>query len=168
MNKLKEATQSGNNIEAARAIRIIVNLFDTGGVNTNVFGQYYFDEYPELNNKTIVGIKFNTNLGQAQNNTPDFDTPNLSLDNNLGRAAFYADDLYAGYLMVNLFNDKNELIIQNMPLNSLNYIVSNNTGGKIIPFDTKLNLKRSYIFSTRAFTTTDPISVSLTFYYLDK
>jgi len=169
MNNLRQATQSGNNIEAAKAKRIVINLFDTTGVNTNVFGKYYFDEYPELNNKIIVGIKFNSNLGDNQVYSNDFAQFRTYADNNIGKFAIYADDATAQNLMLNLFNEKNELILQNFPLNSLNPPITNiNVAGKIKPFNTKLNLKASYIFSTLLFSATDPTSVSLTFYYLDK
>lgn len=168
MNKLKEAAQLGNNIEAAKAKRIVINLFDISGSNTNVFGQYFFDEYPELNNKTIVGIKFNTATGVQVGNFPDFGQFNTSIDNNIGIDAQLCQSRDARYLMINLFNEKNELIIQNMPINSLNSNTSDFISGKIKPFNTKLNLKASYIFSTVAFTAANPTSVSFTFYYLDK
>jgi hypothetical protein len=172
MKQLKEAKQLGNNIEAAKAIRIVVNLFDTGGTSTNVYGKYYFNEYPELNNKTIVGIKLNTGkIDEGIGSYPDFVNFQSSINNNIGKNAIYVDSDQAKKLMLNLFNNKNELIIQNMPLNSLNTNIEQSSftlNGKIIPFDTKLNLKASYIFSTYLFTSTFPKSVSLTFYYLDK
>lgn len=166
-----EAQPVGNNIEAVKAKRIVVNLFDNIGTNTNVFGKYFFNEYPELNNKTIVGIKFNTNFeGVGQGYYFDFGQLSTSMDNNLGINVSYAGETSGASLLLNLFNEKNELIIQNMPLNSLNTINDslNTLSGKIKPFNTKLNLKASYIFSTRLFTVSNPCAVSLTFYYLDK
>jgi hypothetical protein len=169
-----EGRPAGNNIEAVKAKRIVVNLFDNTGTNTNVFGQYFFDEYPELNNKTIVGIKFNSSEGQSQGSFFDFSNFTTYIDNNIGLPVAYAAEGEANYLMLNLFNEKNELILQNFPLNSFNTNLRQpiggapNTNGKIKPFNTKLNLKASYIFSTFQFTATNPIAVSLTFYYLDK
>lgn len=174
MKHLEQAAVEGNNIEAVKAKRVVVNLFDNIGTNTNVFGKYFFDEYPELNSKTIVGIKFNTNYeGVDQGFYFDFSNLATNRDNNIGINANYAGEETARDLMLNLFNEKNELILQNFPLNSLNSNISfippnQYLGGKIKPIYTKLNLKASYIFSTSLFTVSNPRAVSLTFYYLDK
>lgn len=172
MRHLKQAAVEGNNIEAVKAKRVVVNLFEDNSINLTVYGKYYFNEYPELNHKTIVGIKFNSNVGQSQNLHNDFAIDNgLYLDNNIGIGAYYADTQDGQGLLLNLFNEKNELIIQNMPLNSLNPELAtyqSKLNGKILPFDTKLNLKASYILSTFPVAALDKKSVSLTFYYLDK
>lgn len=171
MKDLKQAAVEGNNIEAVKAKRIVINLFDSTGTNQNLYGKYFFNEYPELNNKTIVGIKYNSCDFQSTGgylNYFDFEFQTINQDNNLGINSSYGDQETALYLLINLFNEKNELIIQNMPLNSLNTYDPNGLNGKIMPFDTRINLKSSYIFSTIGYDPNDKISISLTFYYLDK
>lgn len=171
MMQLKELHhQEGNNYEAVKFKRVVINLFDgNGAASTSVFGKYYFNEYPELNNKTIVGIRFNSN---GLNSSDDFVSINTYNDNNIGIQSAYINEGIAKYLLVNLFNQDNELILQNLPLNLLNPTLSNpnsKQNGKITPLNTKLNLKNSYISTTASLTAlVIPIAVSFTFYYLDK
>jgi hypothetical protein len=164
--------QDGNNYEAVKAKRILVNLF-RDGVGSQIYGKYFFDEYPELNNKTIVGIKWNQNFdSQDENVSSDFYVQSDYSSNNLGIGVYYADNFDAQTLFLNLYNSNNELIIQNFPLSCLNQPLNilpiNNMYGNITPFDVKLNLKASYIFVTQIGNPAARTAVSLTFYYLDK
>jgi hypothetical protein len=171
MIQLKEVHhQEGNNYEAVKFKRVVINLFDNNGAaSNNVFGKYYFNEYPELNNKTIVGIRFNSNGSNAND---DFFAVSTYTDNNIGIDASYIPESVAKFLLVNLFNRDNELILQNFPLNLMNPTLSNvnsKQNGKITPLNTKLNLKNSYIQTTAALTSlVVKTAVSFTFYYLDK
>lgn len=171
MMQLKELHhQEGNNYEAVKFKRVVINLFDeNGAASTSVFGKYYFNEYPELNNKTIVGIRFNSD---GANQSDDFGGVQTYNDNNIGIKSAYINEGVAKYLLVNLFNQDNELILQNFPLNLMNPTLSNpnsKQNGKITPLNTKLNLKNSYISTTASLAAlVIPISVSFTFYYLDK
>jgi len=167
--------QDGNNYEAVKAKRVVVNLF-YDDLSTTLNGRYFFKEYPDLNNKTIVGIKFNSNTS-GTDYTEDFLLIGQSagtgyLDNNIGQQVVYADRSYGRYLFLNLYNTNNELVFQNLPLNCLNPNFAINpfkpAGGKITAFDTKLNLKSSYIFVTYPATLSVLTAVSLTFFYLDK
>jgi len=162
--------QEGNNYEAVKFKRVVINLFDeNGAASTNVFGKYYFNEYPELNKKTIVGIRFNSD---GANQSDDFGGVQTYNDNNIGIQSVYVNEGVAKYLLVNLFNQENELILQNLPLNLLNPTLSNpnsKQNGKITALNTKLNLKNSYISTTSSLTAlVIPLAVSFTFYYLDK
>lgn len=162
----------GNNIKAYKSKRVIINLFNDPN-SSNQFAKYYFDEYPELNNKKIVGIKFNAGTIGGLYEGEDFQGVYNSLDNNIGQNSGYVDNLgYARFLFLNLYDRENNLIIQNYPLVNLcqNFVTYDQYNrGKIIPFDVYLNLKRSYIFSSQVYTgPTQESTVSLTFYYLDK
>jgi hypothetical protein len=172
MKRLTTDQAIGNNLESYKSKRVTINLFNDPNAS-NQFAKYYFDEYPELQNKKIVGIKFNAGVIGGLYEGEDFQEVYNSLDNNIGQNSGYVDNLgYARYLFLNLYNKNNELIIQNFPL--VNLCQNFNTydqynRGKIIPFDCYLNLKRSYIFSSLVYTgPTQESTVSLTFYYLDK
>lgn len=171
MQQLNQYHQEGNNLESVKAKRINLNLFDDSG-NAQLYGRYFFNEYPDLIDKKIVGIKWNRNLGQSQDDGADFDVLSDYTTNNLGYGVYYVDDQASRYLFLNLYNTDKELIIQNLPISTLNqpsYAV--NTGekfGKIPAFDVKLDLKSSYVFVTQTFSPAEKLSLSLTFYYLDK
>lgn len=172
MMHLNNYHQEGNNITAVKAKRVVVNLFNDPAASNN-FAKYYFDEYPELNNKKIVGIKFNAGVIGGVYAGEDFQGVYNNLDNNIGQQSGYVGNLgYARFLYLNLYDKENNLIIQNYPLANLSqplnyYTTSNN--GKILAVDTYLNLKNSYIFSSQVYTgPTQESSVSLTFFYLDK
>lgn len=173
MQQLNQYHQEGNNYEAVKAKRVVTNLF-YDDLSTTLNGRYFFNEYPDLNEKTIVGIKFNTNTA-GFDNTEDFFQIGLGagtgyLDNNIGQQVLYADRATGRYLYLNLYNNENELILQNFPLNLLNPPLLSTTtlGGKITAFNSKLNLKNSYIFCTYPVALPALVAVSLTFYYLDK
>lgn len=171
MQRQNQYHQEGNNFEAVKAKRVLINLFreNTG---TEIYGRYFFDEYPELINKTIVGIKFNQNLDSQQDNASDFEIYADYTATNLGLPIGYVDSFYSRFLFMNLYNSNNELIIQNFPISCLNQplepISSNDKFGNITPFDVKLNLKASYIFVTAAGNPISKTALSLTFFYLDK
>ena len=171
MQQLNQYHQEGNNLESVKAKRINLNLFDDSG-NSQLYGRYFFNEYPDLIDKKIVGIKWNRNLGQSQDNGADFDLYSDYTTNNLGYGVYYVDDLYAKSLFINFYNNKKELIIQNFPVTSLDQpqggVFSTEKSGKIPAFDVKLDLKSSYVFVTQIYSPLDKLSLSLTFYYLDK
>jgi hypothetical protein len=171
MKKLATDQAIGNNLESYKAKRVVINLFNDAG-STNNYAKYFFNEYPELNNKKIVGIKLNSNADERATYQDDFKDIVNSLDNNLAIDSSYLDaTAYAKYLFLNIYNKENELILQNYPVGNLsqNFIDNNNQDnrGKIIPFDIYINLKTSYIFSSINWTGGNQ-SISFTFYYLDK
>ena len=59
MKKLATDQAIGNNLESYKAKRVTINLFNDPSSSNN-YGKYFFDEYPELQNKKIVGIKLNS------------------------------------------------------------------------------------------------------------
>ena len=173
MKKLATEQAIGNNLESYKAKRVTINLFNDPSSSNN-YGKYFFDEYPELQNKKIVGIKLNSGAIDRAVLQDDFYEVSNSLDNNLGIVTGYIDvTSYAKYLFLNIYNKENELIIQNFPIVNLaqNFINNNDqyNRGKIMPFDMYINLKRSFIFSNLVFNApTDQLTVSFTFFYLDK
>jgi hypothetical protein len=171
MQQQNQYHQEGNNYEAVKAKRVLVNLFREG-TGTQIYGRYFFDEYPELINKTIVGIKFNQNLDSQQDVGSDFEVFADYSATNLGLPINYIDSIFSRNLFMNLYNSNNELIVQNFPISCLNQplepISSNDKFGNITPFDVKLNLKASYIFVTAQGNPAAKCALSLTFYYLDK
>jgi len=172
MKKLTSEHQIGNNIEAYKAKRVVINLFNDANSSNN-YAKYFFDEYPELNNKKIVGIKLNSNADERSVYQDDFKDVVTTLDNNVGIQSNYIDaTAYGKYLFLNIYNKENELIIQNFPVVNLaqNFIDNNDQAnrGKIIPFDMYVNLKRSFIFSSIVFPGGSTSSISFTFFYLDK
>lgn len=173
MQALNKFHQEGNNFEAVRAKRIVINLFNDPA-SSNDYAKYYFDEYPELNNKKIVGIKFNAGIIGGLLGGEDFQGVYNNLDNNIGQQSGYVDNAvgYGRLLYINLYDRENRLIIQNYPLNNLSQpynVYEQYNYGRIMPINTYLNLKNSYIFSSQVFLgPTQESSVSLTFFYLSK
>ena len=115
MQQQNQYHQEGNNYEAVKAKRVLINLFREG-TGTQIYGRYFFDEYPELINKTIVGIKFNQNLDSQQDIASDFEIFADYSATNLGLPIGYVDSIISRDLFMNLYNSNNELIIQNFPV----------------------------------------------------
>lgn len=155
----------GNNIEAIKAIRVNVPLYYTDSFNDQPNARYFFPETPELNGKTIVGIKLNAGTditidpyGNADNEFDlPFDTYNLNTGGRLeeivgprGVTSVYGINTDT-YLYLTVYNEKKQQVLCNYPVHdlaaygpTLNY----ETMGKIRPFDTKIDVRSCYITST--------------------
>lgn len=175
----------GNNLEAVKAIRINVPLYYTDSFNDQPNSRYYFPETPELNGKTIVGIRLNAGTdilidpyGNAQS---EFDLPETTISESTtgalqeyvgprGVASTYGINVDT-YLFLTLYNDKQEQVICNYPCHDLaSYSSSLNYEqmGKIRPFNTKINIRESFVFSSKILSTICSYSpvASFTFYYI--
>ena len=159
--------QEGNNYEAVKAQRITVNLFDEN-FSSAIYGRYYFNEYPQLKGKTIVGVKANLNpdIGEPT----DFNLNLIATENTAGKLLYYVDTAIATSLFINFYNDKNELVYQNMPVCRLANTMDNIFAlheGNIMPINSKMNIKNSYVFTTEQINPATLLTLSLTFYYLE-
>ena len=128
----------------------------------------FFDEQGQLKGKIITGISID--IGVGRNNATQF---NLS-DNytNLGLQKINSAENLA-YMYLTLYNENQEIIFDKTPLNLFTNYNSNypkpNTGlinGKkqIIPVNTKINIKQSYVQSTPGFTAFNTY-ISFNFFY---
>jgi hypothetical protein len=178
----------GNNIESVKALRVNIQLYKQDSNNDQPNTQYFFPEIPELNGKTIVGIKLNAGtdvlIDPVGNIDSLFDLPDFILTENTqgftqevagprGVGTTYSIDIDK-YLFLTLYNDKNEQIICNYPVHDLASYNYNNVSidysimGRIRPFNTKINLKQSYVFSSGVLSTIciRPLIAAFTFYYI--
>jgi hypothetical protein len=155
----------GNNIEAVKAIRVNVPLYYTDSFNDQPNARYYFPETPELNGKTIVGIKLNAGtditIDPYGNVDNEFDLPFDSYQLNTrgvleeivgprGVSSVYNINTDI-YLFITLYNEKKEQVICNYPVHDLaSYGSTLNLDlmGKIRPFETKIDIRSCYISST--------------------
>ena len=172
----------GNNIEAVKAIRVNVPLFNlVNGYNLNnrANAQYFFPEIPELNGKTITGIKLNAGMyvtTDIYGGTSVFDLPETGIgvttpgieEEIVGVNAFGVR--VDKYLYLTLYNDQFEQILTNYPVHNLaSYGETYDTEllGKIRPFNTKINIKNSYISTSIAIDSiaTRPATACFTFFY---
>jgi hypothetical protein len=128
----------------------------------------YFEEQGQLKNKTITGLSID--IGVPRNPPLQF---NLS-DNytNIGLQTINSADNLS-YMYLTLYNTNNEIIFDQAPLNLFTSYNSNyalpNTGqrnGKkqIIPLNTKINIRQSYVKGTPGFTAFNSV-ISFNFYY---
>jgi hypothetical protein len=179
----------GNNIECVKALRVNINLYERNSNNNLPNAQYFFPEIPELNGKTIVGIKLNAGtdvlINPVGNIDSLFDLPNVLFTENSqgilqdvagprGVSSTYQINIDP-YLFLTVYNDKQQQILCNYPVHDLaayNYRLSGsyidyNIMGKVRPFDTKINLKESYISSSIILSTIvdNPLIACFTFYY---
>ena len=128
----------------------------------------FFDEQGQLKGKTITGISID--IGVSRSNPTQF---NLS-DNytNLGLQKINTAESLA-YMYLTLYNENQEIIFDKTPLNlftsyNLNYPQPNtglrNGKKQIIPVNTKINIKQSYVQGTPGFTLFGSY-ISFNFYY---
>jgi hypothetical protein len=128
----------------------------------------YFEEQGQLKDKTITGLSID--IGVPRNPPLQF---NLS-DNytNIGLQTLNSAQTLS-YMYLTLYNTNDEIIIDQAPLNLFTGYNSNyplpNTGqrnGKkqIIPLNTKINIRQSYVKSTPGFTAFNSV-ISFNFYY---
>lgn len=118
----------GNNYLSDRGKVLSVLLQREGQLPNQINAQYFFPESPDLNNKKITGISLSFN----ECGTPGY-TP---LTNSF--AVFYN-----GY--ITLYNMENEQIVYNMPLSTIANNDTNAQGQKILPLNTKLNIRQCYV-----------------------
>ena len=161
----------GNNREAIKFEQITVPLFNPTQTNltTTQIGQYYFPEFPQLNNKKIVGINVlggaaNFNNAKIISNTNYYQIVNGNYTLNAALASLQL-------MTVTFFNDKNEKIIDQFPAAQLLGGPWDNTAtfklNKVFPTDIKINIKQSFV------SVLDPTSsalleaVTFNFYYRD-
>lgn len=128
----------------------------------------YFEEQGQLKDKTITGLSID--IGVPRNPPLQF---NLS-DNytNIGLQKLNSAQTLS-YMYLTLYNTNDEIIFDQAPLNLFTGYNSNyplpNTGqrnGKkqIIPLNTKINIRQSYVKSTPGFTAFNSV-ISFNFYY---
>jgi hypothetical protein len=174
----------GNNIESVKALRVVLPLYYANSFNDQPNVRYYFPETPELNGKTIVGIKCNTGtditIDPYSNVDSEFDYPFSSIAvGNFGREVEIVGprgplttfaintDIY---LFLTLYNEKMEQIICNYPVHDLaayGPVLDYEFMGKIRPFDTKINIKSSFVTSTNVLSSIcdlPPVAI-FTFFY---
>lgn len=177
----------GNNIECVKALRVNIQLYDLDSNNDQPNTRYYFPEMPELNGKTIVGIKLNAGtditIDPAGNADALFDLPDYLLTENTqgieqevagprGVTSTFQVDIDK-YLFLTVYNDKHEQVLSNYPVHDLaSYKYSGSTidysiMGRVRPFETKINLKECYVFSSGVLSSicVKPLIAAFTFYY---
>jgi len=183
-NSKKIESLYGNNIEAVKALRVTVPLFFTNSFNDQPNARYFFPETPELDGKTIVGIKCNTGtditIDPYSNVDNEFDYPFSSIAvGNFGReveivgprgplSTFAINtDIY---LFLTLYNENNEQVISNYPVHDLaayGPTLDYEFMGKIRPFNTKINIKSSFVTSSNVLSSIcdlPPVAI-FTFFY---
>lgn len=138
----------GNNREAIKFERTFISI--PGSPGTVIYGRYYFPELPQIDKGRIVGIQFNSlfgNIPGAKNN--QLPVNNYSVFNPLAATGVGVNadaDFAALYVTLNMVNDEDRLVIDNFPVNQLYGKYTNNwTKNKIIPFDIKAKMRKSYI-----------------------
>jgi len=177
----------GNNLECVKALRVNVQLYENIGYNNKPNFRYYFPETPQLDGKTIVGIKFNAGAPIAETivvyGRSVIDLPNLILsENSQGLLQEPAGtDLMSGgididkYLLVTIYNEKNEQVLANYPCHDLAGYYKDDLGflivdtlGKIRPFDFKIKIRNCFVSSTSdiSLLTALPPIACFTFYYI--
>jgi len=157
----------GNNAPALKIYRLRIPLFVEAGTTT-LNQQYFFPETPELKGKTITGIsidiappRFGAQYNIAANDTSESGAPAINTAESLS------------YMYLTLYDENQQIIFDTTPLNlfsNYNSDYPNATGGvkggkkQIIPVNTKINIKQSYVKGTPGFTLFNSI-ISFNFYY---
>lgn len=177
----------GNNRECIKAIRVNIQLYEQNANNDQPNTRYYFPEVPELNGKTIVGIKLNAGTDITTDPVGNldalFDLPDTLLTENTqgilqevagprGITSTYQIDVDK-YLFLTVYNDKHEQVLSNYPVHDLagyNYqpgSIDYSIMGRIRPFETKINIKECFVFSSGVLSTicVYPLIAAFTFYY---
>lgn len=160
-----------SNPKFTKTFRTTVQMFRDPTIGTNVFGRYYFSEIRELYGKQIVG--FNVDPGEFNNFFP-YSITSLDFTTFVNNNPLYIADLQIPLksLFINIYNDKDELIIDNFPAaaatdhNTTTFGVMNIFNKKnIIPLDCKIDIRKSYIFGNFAALGIDNLAISVNFYY---
>ena len=124
---MKERHAPGNNYISDKFMVLSVPLIRVGELPNRIYGQYFFPETPELNNKQITGFSLSFNECGNFGYSP--------LTN--GVVVFYSG-------FVTMYDMNNEQIVYNMPLSTIaNYDAINKQ--KIMPLHTKLNIRQCYV-----------------------
>jgi len=176
----------GNNREFIKALRVNVQLYEDVVLNNKPNFRYYFPETPALDGKDIVGIKFNAGAsitGQEENvGQTIIDLPSAIIsENSQGIVQQPAGPQFGvggvdldKYLLVTIYNEKNEQVISNYPCHDLAGYYRNENGslvneslGKIRPFNFKIKIRNCFVSSTSdiSLLTQLPPIACFTFYY---
>lgn len=159
-----------SNPQFKKTFRTTVQMFREATTGTNAFGRYYFDDIRELYGKNIVG--FNVDAGNLNvlypSNLPPLDKTTFVN----GQPLYVAElQLTLQYFYLNLYNDQGELILDNFPCGAAtnynnNYSIPPRYSKKnILPLDTKIDIRKSYIFGNFAAIGIDNLGISVNFYY---
>jgi hypothetical protein len=160
-----------SNPKFTKTFRTTVQMFRDTTAGTNVFGRYYFNEIRELYGKNIVG--FNVDPGEFNNFYP-YSIPNPDYTTFVNNNGLYMADLQIPLknLFINIYNNQDELIIDNFPAAAAtNYntttfgVMSIFNKKNIIPLDCKIDIRKSYIFGNISLLGVDNLAVSINFYY---
>lgn len=151
----------GNNIKADGSYRIKVSISNDQKLAT-AKGIFYLPDNEFLQNKLIVGLKVSFSVGNWA------DVPTVSPSETvLGGLFYYEQYINLKEYYLTLYDHKNKLVIENLPLMQLN---NNNPVGatpqpnKIIPIYGYFNLRQSYIYLPTV-TTNYLVYTSLEFFY---
>jgi len=176
----------GNNSECIKTLRVNVQLYQLNSYNDQPNTRYYFPETPELNGKTIVGIKLNAGtdplidpIGGLDN---IFDLPDTIQTENSqgvlqdvagprGVSSTYGINIDP-YLFLTIYDDKHSQVLCNYPVHDLasyhyTSAIDYSIMGRIKPFNFKINIRESYVLSSIVLSTITnnyPIAC-FTFYY---
>ena len=149
-------------------------MFRDATTGTNTFGRYYFDEIRELSGKNIAG--FNVDAGRI-NALYANNLPQLDLTTYVNNAPLYVAELQLTLqsFYINFYNENDELIVENFPCgaatnyNEFKPIPVAFPGffkyKNIIPLDTKINIRKSYISGNFSALGIDNLGISVNFYY---
>jgi hypothetical protein len=150
----------GNNRNSLKFKRLQIPLVRDSDITSTITGRYYLPEQPDLEKYTIVSIQ--ANFGGN-------DLPILDNNSFLGAQVFNIG-LWTGFSQssfLTLYNQNMEEIIYNFPIIQLFNSRAGRDPVKIIPFNTKVNIKKSYIFLPAAAAPPPNLvlSFNLTFFY---
>lgn len=156
----------GNNREAVKIKRFSVPIqFETGVLN---YARYYLPELPEINKGKVVGIQAHLRLENLTQ--PSYvPVPTTNPGTGSGTGVNWGT-LYGKISTLNLVNDEDRLVIENFPLIQLSgFNATDPNVQKIMPFDLKVNTKKSYIyfFPQSAAVISSLFYVNLTFFYVE-
>ena len=145
----------GNNVKSAKVKRVLVSLS-----NGSAQGRFQLPDDPDLDRKNIVGlsVSFSSgNFGDVSAITP-YNEGNLLI-------RIPADnDTQAKRGFITIYNDKNEIIIENFPLLGL-FNRPTATVNRIMPITGKIKSRSSYISLSGRLT--PPIAGTLPTIYLN-
>lgn len=149
---------SGNNKKAEQIVRIDIPLF-TDAILGSVSGQkYFFPEHPEIDRKTVVGIEAHTDQGLPAFGA-DLSSTQLT----------YIRVLQLQRLYLSFYNDKNEMVFENIPATFLLPAAISGAGSKfkfsIMPFLSKIKTRSCYAqYPANSVFLPVPSYITLTFY----
>lgn len=126
----------GNNIRCAKVKRILIPLTEASQQ-----GRYQLPDDPDLDKKNIVGLSASfaefLAVGDVAQNTPYFINGvrlQIPFDSNLITKQSY----------LTLYNDKNEIMVENFPFQGL-FNRPSPTVNKILPITGKIKTRQSYV-----------------------